>query len=208
MITVYFVRHGQSKDNKAQIHQGSNTPLSDRGRYQAGKVAKRLKDIPIDRIYSSPHKRTKQTAKIISKEIGKHIEYWGEIREVPNPKELIGISFRSKQSRKIRGVISRKEMDPNWKYSDNESFNEQKERALKVIKHIEDKHKNQSVLCVSHGTVVKLLLSVMIYGENVKPKEFYALRDKIKINHTGLTMCKFFKKEGWKVISVNDIVHL
>ena len=208
MLTVYFVRHGQSKDNLKQIHQGAKTPLSSYGKNQAKRVAKRMRKHKIDKIYASPQKRAKETAQTISRSLRKPIEYWEEIKEVSNPSEMVGISYKTKKSEEIRGIKKEKEIDPNWRYSDEENFSDQKRRGLAVLRHLESEHQGQNILCVSHGTIVKLILSLIIYGENLKAKEFYAIRDTMKISNTGLTKCKFFDRDGWKVISVNDAAHL
>ncbi len=213
MITAYFVRHGQSKDQTARVHQGSKTPLSPYGRSQAKQVAQRLKNLKkIDVIYASPFKRTKETAEIISRALNKPIEYWGDIGETPNPTELVGVYYKTKHATRIREIKKEKEIDPNWKYSDEESFNEQKARGLRILKHIENKHKGEIVVCVSHGIIIKLILALMAFGENLKAKEFFAFRDTFKMGNTGITMCKLYDedewKDGWKIISVNDITHL
>lgn len=214
MITAYFVRHGQSKDNLTQVHQGTKSPLSPRGKKQASIVGKRLKTIKrIDAIYSSPFVRTKQTAKIISNALNKPIEYWSEIGEINNPTELIGIYYRTKQSRRIREIKAQKEINPDWKYSDEESFNEIKTRGIKILKHLEEKHQNQTVVCITHGTITKLVIALMIFGNNLKPKEFHLIRDTLKMGNTGLTKCKLYdrndlSKKGWKILSINDMAHI
>lgn len=208
MLTIYLVRHGQSRDNFKQIHQGDKTPLSSYGRNQAKRVAKRMRKHKIDKIYASPQKRAKETALAISRSLNKPIEYWGEIKEVSNPSEMVGLSFKTQKSRDIRKTKKEREVDPNWRYSDEENFNDQKKRGLAVLRHIEKEHQGQNILCVSHGTIVKLLLSLLIYGEDLKAKEFYAIRDTIKISNTGLTKCRYFDKDGWKVFSINDVAHL
>jgi len=212
MATVYFVRHGQSKDNIARVHQGFKSPLTSLGKKQARIVANRLKKLHIDVIYASPFIRAKQTAQIISEVLKKPIEFWEDIQEIPNPTELVGQYYKTKRAKRIRKIKKEKEIDPNWKYSDEESFNEQKQRGLKVLKHIEEKHKNQVVVCVSHGTLVRIILALIVFGEDLKTKEYHAIRDTLKIGNTGITKCRYFDKgdfkDGWKIFSVNDMPYL
>ncbi len=70
MKHIYFVRHGLSVMNEKGIFSGrSETILSPKGIIQAEQVGRQLKNYQIDYIIASPSQRTKQTAKIISKQI-------------------------------------------------------------------------------------------------------------------------------------------
>jgi len=209
MITVYFIRHGQSQDQKTRVHQGTTTPLSSYGKSQASRVARRLSKLKkVDIIYSSPFNRTKETAQAISRILKKPIEYWDDIGEILSPTELVGVYYNTKVSEKIRSIKKEKEINPDWRYSDEESFNDQRKRGVEILRHLEEKHNNKVVICVSHGTIVKLILALILFGEKLKAREFFPIRDTFKMGNTGITMCKFFDDDGWKIISVNDTTHL
>jgi len=208
MLTVYFVRHGQSRDNLERVHQGSKTPLSSLGKDQAEKIAQRLSKHEIDHIFASPQKRAKETAITISKHLKKPIEYWGDIKEMPNPTELVGLHYRHPKAQKIRKVIKKHELQPDWKYSDEESFNETKRRAIQVLKRLEKFRHDQTVVCVSHGSIMKLLMCLIIFGEKLTPLTFVNFQNGVKTNNTGLTKCIFSEKWGWSLITWNDSSHL
>ncbi len=62
-MRVFFVRHGQSQDNRDKKASGwSKSPLSELGHAQAKTVEPILRDIKFDRIFSSDLLRTRQTA--------------------------------------------------------------------------------------------------------------------------------------------------
>lgn len=69
MSTIYLIRHGQSMYNTQKIVQGSTdhkeNTLSPVGVQQAQKLAKHLKDIQVQAIYSSPYRRAVHTASIL-----------------------------------------------------------------------------------------------------------------------------------------------
>ena len=68
MLKLIIVRHGVTEWNKEGRLQGKkDIPLSKEGEEQADKLAKRLKDEKIDKIYASPLKRACKTAEIINK---------------------------------------------------------------------------------------------------------------------------------------------
>lgn len=71
-MKVYYVRHGESEANVANIVAGSgyNSPLTENGRAQARKAGQELKDKHIDLIVCSPLNRTVDTATHIAEEIG------------------------------------------------------------------------------------------------------------------------------------------
>lgn len=66
MIKIYYVRHGETDWNKENRIQGHvEIPLNENGIREAEEAHEKLKEIPIDLIYSSPLKRAYQTALIL-----------------------------------------------------------------------------------------------------------------------------------------------
>lgn len=81
-MEIYLIRHGETEWNKLKKGQGqeADIPLNDTGREQARKTGEYLKKYrtesgEFDCIWSSPMKRTKESAEIISK----IIDFRGEI---------------------------------------------------------------------------------------------------------------------------------
>lgn len=65
-MELFIVRHGKTIWNAAGRLQGhADIELNDEGRAVAIELGKQLADVPIDRIYSSPLIRAKETASII-----------------------------------------------------------------------------------------------------------------------------------------------
>jgi probable phosphoglycerate mutase len=65
-MEIYIVRHGETLWNKDKRLQGSvDIELSDYGRQLAGETGAALKNITINKIYSSPLKRAYETALLI-----------------------------------------------------------------------------------------------------------------------------------------------
>lgn len=68
MITVYIMRHGETDWNKEMRLQGkSDVPLNAFGRYLAEKTRDGMREISFDAIYTSPLKRARETAEIVSR---------------------------------------------------------------------------------------------------------------------------------------------
>ena len=72
-LNVYFLRHGESRGNSAQIIQGRrDLPLSEEGVRQSEEVAPWFVDRKIDAILSSPLRRALQTARIVGRALGRN----------------------------------------------------------------------------------------------------------------------------------------
>ena len=65
-MKLYIMRHGETDWNKEKRLQGqSDIELNEFGRSLAYKTQEGLKDIPFDRVITSPLKRAKETARIV-----------------------------------------------------------------------------------------------------------------------------------------------
>jgi broad specificity phosphatase PhoE len=71
-MKLYFVRHGQTVANAAQIYDGQrlNSPLNDTGKHQAKALVVPLQALDIQQIISSPLQRARETAEIIAESLG------------------------------------------------------------------------------------------------------------------------------------------
>lgn len=65
-MDIYLIRHGETDWNKVKRLQGiTDIPLNAYGIELAEKTAEGLKDVPFDRVYTSPLIRARKTAEII-----------------------------------------------------------------------------------------------------------------------------------------------
>lgn len=65
-VNIYFVRHGQTEENRKRAYYGSmDIDLNDLGKSQGMEAGKLLHGIMFDRIYTSERKRTHQMAELI-----------------------------------------------------------------------------------------------------------------------------------------------
>jgi broad specificity phosphatase PhoE len=61
-MSIFLIRHGETAENRQQIVQPANVPLSDVGQQQASLLADRLAKLDIRKILSSDLPRAEQTA--------------------------------------------------------------------------------------------------------------------------------------------------
>ncbi len=123
-MNLYFIRHGESEGNSKQFHQGENVSLSDVGIRQANAVARYFKQTKIEKIYTSPHLRAKHTAEIIAKVLELSTEHIEFLKELKRPTELEGLEYNHPKANEIKRIIKENQTSPDWKYSDDESFND------------------------------------------------------------------------------------
>jgi probable phosphoglycerate mutase len=74
-MAIYLIRHGETEGNARRILQQPETPLSDRGLEQAGRLAARLAGAGIAAILSSDFARAAMTADALAAATGAPLEH-------------------------------------------------------------------------------------------------------------------------------------
>ena len=94
MVKLYLVRHCEAEGNAARLFHGHyDSSITENGRRQLEKLARRFSGIKLDRIYSSPLKRAHATASAISEGRGIDIKLHPGLMEI-NGGDIEGISWR------------------------------------------------------------------------------------------------------------------
>lgn len=162
---LYFVRHGETEYNRRNIVQGGgiDSEINATGRQQAKALANRLADVPFDVMYASTLRRAKQTADIlarphepISKTYLQDLEEmsWGVFEgESPSPErdeamETVKTAWRE-------GAFDRQ-------IEDGESILEVQRRVLRAMSHILTRDLGRTVLVVTHGRYLRVLLATLL----------------------------------------------
>ncbi len=202
-MNFYFVRHGESALNALRIHQDHTAPLSDAGKQHAASHAKRLQNISIDRIISSPFLRTKDTADIISSAINVPVETSLLFTEVKRPTAIEGKKMDDPEVVKIKKMIEDRYDDPAYRHSDEETFalfSGRVKQSMEYLNTLQD----ENILIVTHADFIKMFLAVVLFGERLQPWMFLALKPHLDMSHTGIT---HFKKEDgkWRLEEWNSL---
>ncbi len=207
-MKIYLVRHGESVGNKARVHQTAEMGLSDTGRKQARLVAERLKNLKINLIYSSTFLRARQTSEIISKALNVPIEYLDFLTELRNPSEIHNKKINDPKIAKIKELVKKNFAREDFRYSDEETFPELNTRVKKVLKHFTQKHLEQNIVCISHASMIKAIISKMVFGERLTGQIFTDIRYHFWSTNTGISVCEYGKDNIWGITSWNDSTHL
>jgi|SRR3989344_554224 len=205
-MNLYIVRHGESVDAAAGMYQRVDSGLSEVGLKQAEALAERLTRIKTDLILASPLARTKQTAEIVAKTLGKVVEYSDLFVEERQPSGILGRSLMEPEVLQIRRQVRDNISDPSWRFSDEETFFDLRGRAVRATNFLMNLEKD-NVILVGHGAFTAMLLCVMWLSETVEPSIYRQFRDFFWDHNTGLTWCVCDGKK-WKMLTWNDYAHL
>ncbi|MBI2041975.1 MAG: class I tRNA ligase family protein [Candidatus Nealsonbacteria bacterium] len=150
----YILRHGYSLRNHQKVISSwpevKPLPLTKKGEGQIKLAARKLKKEKIDLIFSSDILRARQTAEIVSKELGAEIEYDLRLRDIN-----LG-DFNGKPMAEFYKVFNLRDLF--WKRPLNgEDWPDCKRRMFQFVKNLEKKYKNKRILIVSHGDPLWLL---------------------------------------------------
>ncbi|MBR2923139.1 MAG: histidine phosphatase family protein [Alphaproteobacteria bacterium] len=163
----FFVfRHGQTDYNLANRWQGSgiDADLNETGLAQAESLAEKVKDLGIEKIYSSPLRRAYQTATAVAKKTNAPIEIMNELTE-GSVGACEGL-FREDVQKKYPDIWADwygEKMNMETRWPGGESKGEIQDRMFvafnKMIK------TNEKVIGVaSHGAAIRYFLVALGYG--------------------------------------------
>lgn len=159
--TIYLVRHGESEWNVRGLIQGqSDSALTQKGEAQALKLAKELKAIKFDAVFSSDLMRAKNTADIIALEKNLAVETSKALIERNfgkldgKPGKQIGIFYE----------LQRKADPDSYKFYGIESDEKIANRMFAFLKEIAVVYCGKTALIVTHGSLVRVLLMQLGYA--------------------------------------------
>ena len=157
-MKLILVRHGETEWNIRNRVQGQKgVPLNKKGKEQAKKVALRLKNEQIDVIYCSDLKRAKQTAAEIAKFHKVSLIYTKILRERSFGR-IEGIPIEDyRNMREKTGLATYLYRPPG-----GENYVDMQKRVKKFLAMIKKKHSKQNVLVVSHGGVIRTIITVLM----------------------------------------------
>jgi len=179
--TFFLLRHGQTDFNARNLIAGAveerkeNPPhLNGVGEEQVKRAAESLVSESLDVIYSSPFRRTMQTAKIVSKRIGVDVKIDNRLREV-DVGAFVGRTLADWE-KYFEGKDALVEGPPG-----GESLNDVLARVKEFLDDINHKYRNKNILIVGHGDPLWMMQSIFlgVEGQNIL-KTPYIENGKIK----------------------------
>lgn len=154
-MKIYVLRHGLTELNKQKKVNGQiDEPLAPEGIEQA-KTAISLIPKSIKHIYTSPLIRAVQTAEIINSKLSLPISRIDGLAEI-HMGTLAGYSWEEMED----GLeLKKKHRTVRFDYQPygGESVKKVKERVIEFLRKLKQKHKDNEILIVTHGGIIRLL---------------------------------------------------
>ena len=156
MTKLYLVRHGETVDNAAQIMQGQ-TPgkLNAKGIEQAGEVARKMVNEPIDAFVSSDLYRSIQTCKIIARPHIEALSLTGNLTDEELDAHIVTTPLlRERDWGDFTGkFIPSLPKDPKDWPDNIETLERMKSRAQNFLTWLKVAYPDKTILAVGHGII-------------------------------------------------------
>jgi isoleucyl-tRNA synthetase len=171
-----ILRHGESEMNVkgiliSTLPEKVPCPLTEKGKEQVLKVAKKLKKEKIDLIISSDLLRTRQTSEILAKELGVKLIFDKRLRDIK-----AGI-FEGKTLKEHNSFWKSYEERFERAPRGGENYNQVKMRIYNFFKALERKYSGKTILIVGHQRPFAMLegavkgYSIEEFFEKIEPRK-------------------------------------
>ncbi|MEM7819217.1 MAG: histidine phosphatase family protein [Candidatus Aenigmatarchaeota archaeon] len=194
-MRLILIRHGETTWNIKQLIQGQkNTRLTKVGKQQVKMIAKKLSKEKIDVIYSSDLQRCKSTTNEIAKTLKLRIpiHYTHELRE-----RNFGV-FEGKKRETLHKYREKLGIPHHvFKPDGGESYVDVQKRIIKFFNKIKRKYKNKTVVFITHGGIIKVLLFYLMNKSLERWNEY-------KIENASISIIEFKPDSKIKLINYTD----
>jgi probable phosphoglycerate mutase len=198
---IYMVRHGATQLSAEDRFAGAvDIELSEEGKFQAGRLAKRLADDSIAAVYCSPLARTMQTASILAGPHNISVIHRDGLREIHHG-HWEGMRRADVESQYPDEYASWEEDPFTFSPQGGEAGVNVIARALPVIREIVLEHPGQNVLVVSHKATLRLVISSLL-GFDAR-----GYRDRLDQSPACLNVLDFKDPVRARLMLFNDISH-
>ena len=178
MSKIFLVRHGETDWNREHRVLGrSEVPLNSTGKAQAKDLASFLPFFKVHTVYSSPLKRTQQTAEILSSHLGINLESDSHFTEADTGlwEGHLWKEFDNDPIRKDYYLHPETVAPPN-----GETFSQVIKRATLGVKRLLQRHPEGGFLIVTHSDLIRSILCHYLTVEITVIRKFW-------IDHASLT---------------------
>ena len=196
MVRAVLVRHGETEQNARGIFQGySLVPLSARGRVQAVLVAERLVSLRPQALYSSDLRRAMETADIISQHLGLTVQLCEGLREWN-----IGTWIGQSTAAYLAHLQAIGAHPVTYVPAGGESQLHTQARIVAQMQILVRRHSGETIVCISHGTAIDLLVRHILGLDVMQPPAF-------RIANTSVNIFNF-QNGACEVVTLNELRHL
>ena len=196
---LVLIRHGETLWNIQSRMQGHlNSNLSKLGLSQVSLLGKWMKKINFRHIYCSDSPRARITAEAITKLSGHDLKIDKRLRE-KNLGIFEGLTSDEAMDKYPEAFRLFKTAGSEYIIKNGESTKQLLERTFEFIEEIRNIHKNERVIIVTHGGVVRVLIKHTL-GISLDSATCFQIRN------TGIF--HLFWDEKWMVSKMGEVPHL
>jgi len=201
---IYLIRHGETDWNVKRIVQGhSDNPLNETGELQAKELAKRLKHIHFDAIFSSDLLRARRTAEIIAQEKKLAVQTTKLLRERSfgkfegKPATML-LTWRKAIRNGIKALTDEEKEILIKEDPQIESDESLISRFLTFLREVAVGYSGKNVLLVFHGGLMRVFLIRIGFFKSEEDSELYTISNTagVVIETDGVD---FFIKDYWGI---------
>ncbi len=198
MKRLILIRPGETSWNRFGRWQGwVNVPLNEHGRQQARRLARHIRSIGVNMLYSSDLRRAAETAAILAESLGFAPIYDARLRErhIGNWQGLTMDEIVDWYPEEYQAFL--KNVD-GFQVPGGESRAEVRARALAALDDIQGRG-GSTVAVVSHTTAIHILLAKLLDDESMFS---------LPLSNMSVTTIAQNADGQWKMIAANDVLHL
>lgn len=201
MKHVFFIRHGETDNNKFHRLQGRgvDASINETGREQAIAIAEALKDYPIERVVVSSLTRTLETATPLIEQSEALVEHYQELDEMSFG-DFEGCYFKEVKAQihevNEQWMKGNVEVEIPGGESPQQVFDRAGSRIIEVLENAEEDH----IVFLLHGRLIRILLSEFL-GKGLKNMHLIKHQNG-SINHL------LWNGSGFEAVELNKIDHL
>ncbi len=202
MLKIYFVRHAEAMGNVKEFFQGrTDCEISPKGARQLECLAERFKDIPIEKIYSSPLKRTMSTAEAVNKYHGFEIIRDEQLVEI-NGGVWEGMPWVEIPKRYPKEYDVWENRMYDFEIENGESVRQVYERMKSAVTAIAKENHGRTIAVVSHGCAIRTYLCYAM-GMSIEQLKEVGWSD-----NTAVSLVEYDDSLVPKIVFRNDNTHL
>ncbi len=162
MLKLVVLRHAESEWNPVGRYQGLLDPdLTDRGRRQAELLGEALREEGIGVLYSSPLKRTYETARIVASTLGLEVVKEDRVIEIDHG-VWSGLLVEEVKERFADDFALWLEEPHRVEFPEGENLAKVYDRVKNFVEDIKIKHEGETVAVVSHTVPIRCMYCALL----------------------------------------------
>lgn len=190
MTTIYLLRHAHAEE---WPHDTANAPLTALGEKQAHALADRLKETHIHCFYTSSYKRSSATAKAVAKP--------HELNVLESKETLVEVDFRVQKNLSLASFVELQDFYTKSEADQIQHLLTAQRRTMKLLRHLFGKHKDQTIVVVSHGNIIRATILGVL---DLQLSRF----GKFMVSEASVTRIDGTSVDDATLVTLNDTAHL